>query len=435
MNLTLEQVAEMAPDPASASAGKKLAAIKHWAELGRSSAALWGKCQGSALYQVKVDLANLGYNCTCPSRKFPCKHVLGLLMLSAQSPDALGESPAPEWVDDWLQKRRAREEKQAAPKSDEPKPVDEGARKKRAEQRGALVRDGIERLDLWIKDLVRTGLAGVEAKSESFWEEQAKRLTDSQAPGLASRIGRLASLPRSSPDWAERLLAELGRIRLLMHAFRRIDELDPALAGEVRQLVGWNVSKEELEQQGEKLRDTWVVAGQWVDDDERIRTQRSWVVGRQSGRWGLILQFAPGPQPFAESIVPGTEQEGMLVFYPGALRVRAKFASREGSVSALRERPPGYDTATAFLKAFADLLARQPWLHAYGGVFREATVVRAASGWFVRDREGCGLPLAGSDHWRALAVTGGHPCDIAAEWDGRRLRWLGMFAAGHYWSA
>ena len=81
MNLTLEQVEQMAPDAAAAAAGKKLVAAKSWSELGCSPAALWGKCQGSAVYQVKVDLANLGYNCSCPSRKFPCKHVLGLLKI------------------------------------------------------------------------------------------------------------------------------------------------------------------------------------------------------------------------------------------------------------------------------------------------------------------------------------------------------------------
>jgi uncharacterized Zn finger protein len=79
MNLTVEQVAEMAPDPAAAAAGKKLVALKLWSDLGRSPAAIWGKCQGSALYQVKIDLANMGTSCSCPSRKFPCKHALGLL--------------------------------------------------------------------------------------------------------------------------------------------------------------------------------------------------------------------------------------------------------------------------------------------------------------------------------------------------------------------
>src|SRR5258708_4872950 len=114
MNLTLEQIEKMAPDAASAAAGKKLVGIKHWPELGRSAAAVWGKCQGSAVYQVKVDLANMGYNCTCPSRKFPCKHVLGLLMLTVQSAEAVADRSAPDWIEELLAKRRSPQAQQTA---------------------------------------------------------------------------------------------------------------------------------------------------------------------------------------------------------------------------------------------------------------------------------------------------------------------------------
>lgn len=434
MNLTPEQVAEMAPDPAAAVAGKKLVAVKHWPELGRSSVALWGKCQGSAVYQVKVDLANLGYNCSCPSRKFPCKHVLGLLMLAAQSPEALAEQANPAWVDDWLVKRRSREETQAA-KTDQPAAqADAKAQQKRAQQRGANIRDGLSRLDLWLKDLVRAGLAGVETKPESFWEEQSKRLVDAQAPGLASRVARLSSIARSSPDWVGRLFAELGRIKLLLHAHDRLDALEAPLASDIRQIIGWNVSQTELDQTGERLDDTWVVAGQWVDDDDRVRSQRSWVVGRQTGRTGLILQFSPGGQPFAESIVAGSEQMGTLVFYPGSARLRAKFVHREGAVATLASRPPGCDTIEDFLAGVSAALSRQPWQNAFGGVLRDVTFVRRSDAWLVRDGSGEALPLAGANHWKGMAISGGHPCDLAVEWDGHRLRHLGLFAAGQYWN-
>jgi hypothetical protein len=435
MNLTLEQVAVMAPDPASAAAGKKLMGVKHWPELGRSTEALWGKCQGSAVYQVKVDLSNLGYNCSCPSRKFPCKHVLGLLMVAAQSPEAITEKTSPDWVDDWLAKRRAREDKQSAAKKEAATgPTDEKAKMRRAEQRAANVGDGLSRLDLWIKDLVRTGLAAVESQPVSFWQEQAKRLVDAQAPGLASRVARLASIPRSSSDWVGRLLAELGLIKLLIHAHERLDAIDPPLASDVRQIVGWNVSQVELDQFGERTDDTWVVVGQWIDDDDRIRTQRSWVTGRKTGRLGLILQFSPGGQPFPESIVAGSEQQGTLLYYPGAAQLRARFVQREGVVTSLVDRPPGFDTIEHFLASVTASLTKQPWLNAFGGVLCDATIVRTEA-WLVRDRTGHALPLRGSNHWKALAISGGHLCDVAGEWDGVQFRLLGLFAEGQYWSA
>ena len=106
MDLTHQQIAALAPDANSVAAGKKLSAIKNWRDLGRSPVALWGQCQGSAVYQVKIDLGELAYNCTCPSRKLPCKHVLGLLMLAADSPATLPADPEPEWVVSWLEKAR-----------------------------------------------------------------------------------------------------------------------------------------------------------------------------------------------------------------------------------------------------------------------------------------------------------------------------------------
>src|SRR5208282_2193860 len=114
MNLTLDQVAAMAPDASSAAAGKKLMGVRHWAELGQSPGAIWGLSQGSALYQVQVDCSNLGYHCSCPSRKFPCKHVLGLLMLYTESAAAVASKTPPEWVTIWLLKRLATAEKKAA---------------------------------------------------------------------------------------------------------------------------------------------------------------------------------------------------------------------------------------------------------------------------------------------------------------------------------
>src|SRR5262245_56625810 len=136
MHLTAEQVMTLAPDASSATAGRKLATLRDWRNLGRSDAALWGECQGSALYQVRVDLSDLTTACSCPSRKFPCKHGLGLLLLAANNPASVPESTPPDWVTAWLEKRSARAEHRAA-KEDAP-PATNGnaaANPKRVDQR------------------------------------------------------------------------------------------------------------------------------------------------------------------------------------------------------------------------------------------------------------------------------------------------------------
>jgi uncharacterized Zn finger protein len=50
---------------------------------------------GKGLYQIRVDLGEFAYNCTCPSRKLPCKHVLGhqgLLVLAVRDLELSQES-------------------------------------------------------------------------------------------------------------------------------------------------------------------------------------------------------------------------------------------------------------------------------------------------------------------------------------------------------
>jgi hypothetical protein len=221
-------------------------------------------------------------------------------------------------------------------------------------------------------------------------------------------------------------------VRLLLRAWERIGELDPAVQSDVRQAIGWNVSQAELDAAGEPVQDVWAVVGQWTDDDGRLRTQRSWVVGRESGRMALVLQFAPGAQPFGESILAGTEQRATLVFHPGASKQRARFGARDGTVSALTARPAGCDAIESFLDGVSDALARSPWLGAFGCVLRDVTLAPGDDAWHVVDSAGKGLPLHGRAHWKSLAMTGGQRFDLAGEWDGRRLRPLGLFLDGGY---
>lgn len=432
MPITTEQVTQLAPDSSSAAAGQKLKALKNWVDLGSSPEALWGKCQGSALYQVKVDLANLGSSCSCPSRKFPCKHVLGLMFLCADTPAALPPAEPPEWVVEWLQKRHEREQKKAAKAEASPKPVDEEAQQKRADQRAARVTEGLDRLDLWLQDLVRNGLAGLESRPPSFWEEQARRLVDAQAPGLAARVSALGELPGSAPDWPQCLLAELGRIQLLLKAWQRHAQLDSNLQAEVRQLLGWNVSQEELAQRTDGIADRWCVVGQTLADDRQLRVQRSWLLGRTTHRWALIVQFAAGAQPFAEVLPVGIERAGTIVYYPGVAQQRARLVPTDGGMTDITDPLPGTGLIDEFLGQYAGQLSRHPWTRSVCGLFSGVTIVPRANGWVLRDQAGQALPLAQRNHWKLLALTGGAGCDLAGEWDGRCLQPLGVSLEGRF---
>ena len=135
LSLTPDQVSSLAPDASSLAAGKKLAAGRDWRVVGHDERALWGECQGSALYQVRVDLTDLTAKCSCPSRKFPCKHALGLMLRAAADASSIAATTAPDWVEEWLARREAaagkREQKKAEVAAT---PVDEKAQARRAEK-------------------------------------------------------------------------------------------------------------------------------------------------------------------------------------------------------------------------------------------------------------------------------------------------------------
>src|SRR5579872_953697 len=435
MQLSGESVLALAPDASSAAAGKKLANARHWRNLGQNADAVWGECQGSALYQVRVELATYATKCTCPSHKFPCKHSLGLLLLAATTRDVPDGEP-PEWVASWLAKRAAAQQPKTAPET--PKQSPEAAAKaqaKRVEKREALVARGLESLDVWLSDLVRTGLAGVEAQPATFWEREAAQMVDAQAPGIAARLRRMAEIPGASPAWPEKLLGELGRLALLTAAYHRSDALDEELREDVRQLVGWSLKEEEVAARGEVVTDDWLILGQHTTEEDRGRVRRTWLLGRETERPALIIQFSYMGQPFKELLPPGACQRGELAFWPGAAALRARFVSRASEPGVVREIP-GRTTIAAFLTDIANALARQPWQDHLLCALRTVTPVyeSVSDRWYVRDAEGAVLPLAGDEHWKLLAVSGGAPVDFAGEWDGERLLPGGVVADATYYS-
>nr|HMQ23544.1 SWIM zinc finger family protein [Planctomycetota bacterium] len=108
--LTADQVLALAPDATSIKAGRELATARRWSETGADDDVLWGLCQGSGEtpYQVRIERNEPAFACSCPSRKFPCKHALGLLLLAATEANAIGAAERPAWVNEWLEARAAR---------------------------------------------------------------------------------------------------------------------------------------------------------------------------------------------------------------------------------------------------------------------------------------------------------------------------------------
>jgi hypothetical protein len=436
---TADQVAAMAPDPASAKAGQALASPRKWVLMARDGRALWGECQGSGSkpYQVVVDAAEPAFRCTCPSRKFPCKHGLGLLYIYAAQPAQVVETDAePAWVSDWLAMRAAKAEKKAEKAAAPPAPErapDPAAQARRAAQREERVRAGLDDLEQWLHDGVRQGLASARGRPRAEWERVAARLVDAQAQGAARLVRELASVPNAGDAWPGRLLARMARLHLLVQAARRMDALPDPVAAEVRAALGWTERQDEV-LAGPGERDTWVVLGTRTESEERLRVQRTWLRGEASGRTALLLSFAAAGQPLEPAPAPGTRFGAELAFYAGARPLRALVRERTGTTESATALP-GCDTVDAALAEWSAALAQSPWTERLALSLRGVTPVRDGEGWLLVDADGAALPLAASTDdaaWMLLAAGGGRPVQVAGEWDGVSLLPLGAVAEGRF---
>src|SRR4029079_10440065 len=177
--LTTDQVLALAPDPASAKAGSALATPRKWSKTGRDGdlRMVWGECEGSGAnpYRTQADLSEPAFRCTCPSRKFPCKHALGLLLLLAADASKFATTEWPDWVAEWVNSRQERAERRAAKKESdgEERAIDPAARAKRVAPRADKITAGLTELDLWMRDLARGGIAGVEVRTSSSFNRPA----------------------------------------------------------------------------------------------------------------------------------------------------------------------------------------------------------------------------------------------------------------------
>ncbi|MEM7183294.1 MAG: SWIM zinc finger family protein [Spirochaetota bacterium] len=426
---TEEQILALSPDASSTKAGKGLANSKKWLLLARSERAIWGECKGSGKnpYRTRIDLKNIAFKCTCPSRKFPCKHALGLFLLFAHSSTLFKEQEHPDWVEDWLSKRDTKEEKKTQPK----KPVDKKAQEKRIAKREEKVHDGIADIRMRLQDLLRTGLANFQNESYEFCEKTAPRMVDSQAPGIAALVRNLEDIPSRS-SWSSQALLQLTQIFLLTEGFQRMETLPQATQEDIRTLIGWNTKTDELYTLP-VVADNWFVLGRETLVRDDLTIQKNWLFAEKSGNSALILNFYRGNQVVDISLVPGTIFSGEIIYYPSQMPLRA-IVKKSERLSAWEGELPAFSDLTVFREDFVKRLAKFPWLDAYPLVLEDMTPAIYEDQMLLMDKDGCYVLLAESfmGFWELLALSGGYPLRMAGVRYGDSILPLGVWQDGRY---
>lgn len=152
---------------------------------------LFGECKGSGKepYRCSADFIQPDsptFRCSCPSRQFPCKHLLGLMYSFAMG-KPFAKAAIPQEILDKREKAEKREEKKkeaVVESTDQPR--------KRKTNKSALIKkiaaqlEGIEFADKLLTGFVQSGLGGIDKKTVQTLGEQGKQLGNYYIPGIQS---------------------------------------------------------------------------------------------------------------------------------------------------------------------------------------------------------------------------------------------------------
>lgn len=385
MTLTLQKIEDIAPDQASLSSAKKLLADSKWQGQGfcETTHTAWGECQGSGSkpYYVVVDVSDIGYKCTCPSRKFPCKHALALMWRYVNDSSPFLPSVTPDWVADWLGRRRKTAKADKAddntdnPKStpkkslaladtDEPTtPIDpkkaESA-KKRAEKvkanTDAQIGTGLQEFVGWLDDQLRLGMGAFMDNATERSRQISARLVDAKAGGLASMVDELPSVLFNTPkaDRASVAFGAFGRWYLLCQAWQKNPD-DP----DIRRTITRAENKDELIQNP-----FLAVVGVWQVVGERTHNRKDGLISHTTYLVKMtdgtdnadnvpntaILQDFHHPTSGVKRTGShvGSLMAGRLIYYPSRVPCRAFFETVETKpvATSLSYYDPNHDLNT-----------------------------------------------------------------------------------------
>lgn len=307
---------------------------------------LFGECKGSGKepYSCSVDFVKVElpvFRCSCPSRQFPCKHILGLMYAYAGG-KAFEVAELPSDIADKREKADKREEKKketaAAPASTESKrKINKSALAKKL----ASQLEGVELAHKLVLQIVQTGLAALDKKSLRMYEDQAKQLGNHYLPGIQAAIREIFVLVGSSEhpetiysDALEKL-ADLHALikRSKEYLTVRIEDPDSSMdiTTALEEKIGhaWQLS--ELRDYGRVRKDAEVVQlsfrsytdearGEHVDEGYWMQLQDGEVVITRSYR-----PFRAAKHMKEEDTCYMVVQTKELFAYPGDMNVRVRW--------------------------------------------------------------------------------------------------------------
>ena len=421
-------------DAATLKAGKALADTSKWTTRFAHETALWGNCQGSGAspYFTQIDLQNLAFKCNCPSRKFPCKHGVGLAFLFLNNKNAFVEtSELDDRVGEWLDKRGVKKSVQVA--DNEEVITDEKAEEgklKRADTRMRQVDAGVLELRQWLEDQVRAGIIDVPSKMYVFTQNIKARMVDAKAGGLAAALRNLEGINFFEEGWQVEFMRQISRLYLLLDTYDNYDKIPELLQRDIKNLMGWTTKKEEV-LQSQSIGDQWVVLSRQVEEEDKgLTAERCWLWGTRSNKPALILNFFGGyGPPLGITHAAGTTVIGDLCYYPSTFPLRALFAVQNETTTF--QPVKGFENIKSFKNSFAELIGRYPFVENTPLVLSDVRLFFDEKNIYIVDNQNIMLFVLNSKEklLPILAVSGGDAVSVFGLYKNNKIEllsaWIG----------
>ena len=442
MTFTEPQIEALAPKESTYKAALKIVNGSKCQDRASSERALWGSIQGSGKkpYTTQVDIQELAYKCSCPSRQFPCKHALAILILHSR--EAAIPDEEPEWVSEWINKRRAK----ATPEKKEKKPLTEKelasrqkSKDKRAAERIISVNSGIDELEKWLHDQVRIGLLELPNRPKDDFEKLAARMVDAKASGLAGLVRALGEVDYGNmQSWQEEATELIAKMNLLIKSWKNRDNLNSEWQQTLKTLIGWSQSSKELKtnKTAKAIKDEWLVLGRELKQKEDILIQREWLWGCQSGESVLYLNFGTRFQKLESCLPLASVIEAEVAYFQSILPHRGIIRLQNSISNLLKHKPSMLKNISSMTSKHLENLRLNPWANQLCYLVENLRIIKKDGDWYLLDNTKYILKIRIESEtvMKWFLYCGNQPVSAALVYKKNAVKILGIFSDTKYFS-
>ena len=363
-------------------------------------------------------LPNLTFTCSCKSRKAPCRHLLGLLLLWQQFAENFSQQQPSPHITAWIKREQIK--CQRAAKANGRLPQNQPSPQKLNQ-----LQAGLNELELWLLDMVRHGLASLPERPKSYWETMAHRLIDTQAPALAAQVRNLAKVPTAQSNWTETYLQQIGRLYLIIQGAKNFEQLPAITQADLQTAVGW---LPQISQNPTIISDNWLVLGRQQEIVGSQTRYITWLWGQEIQRTIQFIDVLPSGKLASSCLPTNTTWHGQLCLAPGNWPLIAtRYEALQPCQTAVH--PDGFKTIQEATKTYSHALAVNPWLPHFPMLLHNTQPSQTETGWQLIDQMGSCLPLPEkfAYGWHLTTLAGGTPSPILfGIWNGRFLQPLSV---------